>query len=542
MADVVREIERKYAATDDTALPDLRVRGVASAVERGTVHLDATYFDTADGRLAADGITLRRRTGGGDAGWHLKLPVEPGVRDEIREPLGDEQADAEEAGAEAADAATAAAGVPPALAALVRSRVRDRPHIPVMRLRSERRVLHLLDDAGGLLAEVAVDRVHAQRLPEGGTADWTEIETELGEAGAGAPRLLDRIEKRLTAVGLRRTSAASKLERALASTGEPDSDEAPVPDGSPGPTAGEHVLHYVRAQRDALVALDPAVRRGVPDSVHRMRVATRRLRSCLRSYRQVLDPAVTDPMRDELKWLAAELGIDRDQEVLTARLTRRLAELPDGLQPGPVRLAPVRARLHAYAATRRVPATHGAAKHALASHRTGATLTATLDSARHLALLDALDALLREHPLRRKAAAPAEEVTASAVTRDFDRLAARVGHALAVSAGPERDLALHEARKAAKRARYAAEAACPALGKRARRQAKRMTEVQELLGEHQDSVVARDALADMAREAHAAGEESFTYGLLYERERARAAECERELPGLWRSVAAASPL
>lgn len=522
MADVVRETERKYAATDGTALPGLRVRGVDAAVEQGTVELDATYFDTPSGRLAADGVTLRRRTGGDDSGWHLKLPVEPGVRDEIRVPLS---------------GCLSVTSVPAALTALVRSRVRDQELAPVMRLRSERRVLHLLDGAGALLAEVSVDRVRAQRLPEGGTADWTEIETELGEAGAAG--LLDRLEERLDAAGLHRAPTASKLARALAETAAPggpaaraeahgkvaDPVKPPKPPGAPGPTAGDHVLHYVHAQRDALVFLDPAVRRGLPDSVHRMRVATRRLRSCFRSYRQVLDSTVTDPLRDELKWLAGELGIDRDQEVLTERLAERLAELPDGLQPGPVRLALVRARL-------------------LGQPGAGARrpLSATLDGPRYLALLDALDALLREPPLRPKASGSAEKAATRSVTRDYDRLAARVEHALTTPAGPGRDVALHEARKAAKRARYAAEAARHALGKKAKKQQKRLTEVQDLLGEHQDSVVAREALARMALDAHAAGQETFTYGLLYERERARAAESERELPGLWRTVASTSPL
>ncbi|MYW11522.1 CHAD domain-containing protein, partial [Streptomyces sp. SID2563] len=93
-------------------------------------------------------------------------------------------------------------------------------------------------------------------------------------------------------------------------------------------TAGDHVLRYVRHQAEAIVALDPAVRRGLPDSVHRMRVATRRLRSALRTYRRVLDREATRPLGTELKWLAGELGVDRDQEVLDARLRARLGELP----------------------------------------------------------------------------------------------------------------------------------------------------------------------------------------------------------------------
>ncbi|NEC18162.1 CHAD domain-containing protein, partial [Streptomyces parvus] len=99
--------------------------------------------------------------------------------------------------------------------------------------------------------------------------------------------------------------------------------------------------------------------------------------------------------------------------------------------------------------------------------------------------------------------------------------------------GPERDTAMHEARKAAKRARYAGESARPALGKPAKRFAKRVKAVQSVLGDHQDSVVAREALRALAIEAHAAGETAFTWGLLYGQEEAAAEARERELPEVW---------
>lgn len=90
MADTKREIERKYEgppAGGDTPLPDLTdVPGVSRVIDKGVAELDATYYDTADQRLATASLTLRRRTGGDDAGWHLKLPVSEGVRDEIRAP------------------------------------------------------------------------------------------------------------------------------------------------------------------------------------------------------------------------------------------------------------------------------------------------------------------------------------------------------------------------------------------------------------------------------------------------------------------------
>ncbi|NEA06535.1 CYTH domain-containing protein, partial [Streptomyces sp. SID10116] len=92
MAETKREIERKYDVKAGTELPDLTgVTGVAGVVDKGTADLDAVYWDTPDQRLAAASITLRRRTGGHDAGWHLKLPVSlaDGVRDEVHAPLSD---------------------------------------------------------------------------------------------------------------------------------------------------------------------------------------------------------------------------------------------------------------------------------------------------------------------------------------------------------------------------------------------------------------------------------------------------------------------
>ncbi|GGY83673.1 CHAD domain-containing protein [Streptomyces nitrosporeus] len=499
MADSKREIERKYEATPDTRLPDLTgVAGVAAVAPRGVFELDAVYYDTDDLRLAAGSLTLRRRTGGEDAGWHLKFPVRADTRDEIRAPLSDT--------------------LPPALASLVRSRVRGRPVAPAARVLSTRDVHHLLDGNGLLLAEVSIDEVLAERLTargRGTTSTWTEIEVEL--ADDGDPALLDAVGDRLCEAGVRPARSASKLARALAGTA-PREEREQRPGTAAPRTAGDHVLAYLREQADALVTLDPAVRRDLPDSVHHMRVATRRLRSALRTYRAVLGRAATDPVREELKWLAAELGVDRDREVLDARLRSRIAELP-----GTLVLGPVRARLDLSSAARRA----GARSRVLEA----------LDSERHLALLESLEDLLADPPLRPRAAKAPGKVLPRAVLKEHARLAARVGHALELPPGPDRDTALHEARKTAKRVRYAAEAARPALGKPAKKVAARTKKVQKALGDHQDSVVARDALRTLAAQAHGAGESAFTWGLVYGHEEAAAGERERELPGVWARAA-----
>ncbi|WP_225799852.1 CYTH and CHAD domain-containing protein [Streptomyces sp. NK15101] len=495
MAETKREIERKYEATGETPPPDLtRVPGVSEVVDRGVMELDAVYYDTPDLRLAAGAVTLRRRTGGSDAGWHVKFPVAAGVRDEIRAPLSDT--------------------LPDELAGLLRSRVRDAEVVPVVRLRSARDVRHLLDADGTLLAELSVDTVHAERLPEGAVATWTEIEVEL--ADDVDPALLDAVEKRLRKAGIHPSASPSKLARALKETGS-EPQAAPTA-GKPG-TAGAAVLAYVREQAEAIVALDPAVRRDLPDAVHQLRVACRRMRSAFKTYRKVLDREVTDPVGDELKWLAGELGVARDQEVLDARLRARVADLPPALT-----LGPVEARLR-----RRDAALARNARH---------QALAALDSDRHLALLDTLDALLAAPPLRKAARRDARPVLARAVRKDHARLGRRIEHALSLGPGHERDLALHEARKAAKRARYAADAARPTLGKPAKRLSKRVKAVQSLLGEHQDAVVARVALREFGIMAHGVGESAFTWGLLYGREEAAADAAERELPAAWARASA----
>lgn len=493
MADTKREIERKYES-DDSGLPDLTgVAGVASVVDKGVAHLDATYYDTPDERLASASITLRRRTGGSDAGWHLKFPVAQGVRDEIQAPLSDD--------------------LPDELAGLVRSRVRHGELVPVVRLRSDRDVRDLVDADGRLLAEVSVDAVHAQRLAGGdGGAQWTEIEVEL--ADGVDPVFLDKVEKRLRKAGVRPSKSASKLARALAETAP--KKLAPGPAAAPV-TAGDHVLAYVRVQRDAIVELDPAVRQDAEDSVHSMRVATRRMRSTFKSFGKVLDRAVTDPISDELKWLAGELGVDRDREVLNERLSTALEQVPGALVSGPVG-----ERLSHWAGDR-----PGGAS---------GRLIGILDSRRYLALLDALDALLVDPPLREKAGKKPGKVLPKAVKKDFGKVSALVEQAVELDPGSDRDVAIHEARKKTKRTRYAAEVAVPALGKPAKDLVKTMKSLQNLLGEHQDSVMARQTLRELSAVAHAAGESAFTYGLLYGREEQRAAAVEAELPGFWDGV------
>jgi len=216
MSDSSLEIERKYAVDAGFVLPDLSaVPGVAGVTGPRTYHLTAVYHDTPGQRLAAARITLRRRTGGTDAGWHLKLPAGADRR-EVHAPL--------ESGTDT---------VPAELAGLVSDVTGGRPLRPIARLQTARTVRHLMDGAGQVLAEVADDQVTGS-LPEpagpggpgrdaAGTAEswreasaWREVEVELDH---GTADLLDATGELLFAAGARPSPAASKLSLLLTTAG-----------------------------------------------------------------------------------------------------------------------------------------------------------------------------------------------------------------------------------------------------------------------------------------------------------------------------------
>ena len=172
MAATAQEIERKYEAGPAVTLPGLSgVQGVAQETDLPSEDLSAEYYDTDDLRLIRAGVTLRRRRGGHDAGWHLKLPAGADTRQEIRLPLG-----------------RAGRRVPAELARLVRGWTRGASLGPVAQIGTIRQRRALLDGSGASLAEVAIDEVSAQSMGETTTLSaWREIEVELT---GGDPDLL----------------------------------------------------------------------------------------------------------------------------------------------------------------------------------------------------------------------------------------------------------------------------------------------------------------------------------------------------------------
>jgi CHAD domain-containing protein len=279
--------------------------------------------------------------------------------------------------------------------------------------------------------------------------------------------------------------------------------------------AGTVVLAYLRLQVHALRSLEPMVRADEPDAVHQMRVAARRLRAILRSFRTVIPQPGTDDTAEDLKWLGQLLGAARDGEVLPGHLRASLRPVPAELIIGPVL-----ARIQGYFAPRRAAAR--------------AELLAALDSPRYLRLATGLDRLAAGPLTGPQAGEPARDVLPAAVRRACRQAARRMGRARHTPPGPARDTALHEARKSARRARYAAEAASLASGEPARRYARRMKQVQSVLGDHQDTVLARQAARDLGISAYLAGENAFTYGLLNGCEWHRSERLQADARAIWK--------
>jgi CHAD domain-containing protein len=494
------EIEDKFDVPVDFEIPELDdVRGCAEAVGPAIHQLVALYFDTPDLRLAAHGITLRRRRGGADAGWHLKLPKAKGVRQEITHKL-----------------TRSAKIVPVELAELVLAYTRGASLAAIAELATRRSVTLLRDPAGNTLVEVADDQVtgtvfageaNAGESDAGPYVDrWREVEAEL--VGTEDQRLLKQVGKRLRKAGAAPAGSASKLARLLQNAGvapEPARTRAPAQaDGDD--SAGEVVLAYLAAQAAALLAQDPRVRRAEDDAVHQMRVACRRSRSALKAFKTIVTD--TERLQEELQWLGQELAEARDLEVIQARFARRFRDLPPELIVGPVT-----ARLGADLA----------AKEQDAYKR----IRETLRGDRYFTLLDAFEALLAVPSLTKRAAKPAAETLTAVAGRQWARVTKAYDTAQAMADEAEREIAMHDVRKAAKRARYTAEVV--GMGKLA----KRAEAVQESLGLYQDGVVAQELLAAEARTAREAGEDTFTYGVLTGLERADAERAHARFPDLW---------
>lgn len=442
------EQEVKLDVWPGFTLPELvGIADGVAAVPPVTSHLVATYHDTADLRLARAGISLRHREGDG-TGWTLKLPADVPAPE----------------GSVSRTETTFAGGpeeVPSEVLARLMAWTRNALLVPVARLETERTTVLLRDGEGATLVEVVDDEVSAY---DGSHLALRFREVEV-EAGAGAPHdLVAKVVARLGEAGARPGGHRSKVARVL---GPRAAEPGDLDVGPPGddPTVAEVLQAGIARSVGLIVHHDAVVRAGLdPEGVHQARVGTRRLRSDLRAFGSLLLPAWATSLRDELSWLADALGAVRDADVLLERLQHRVAELPED------------DRAAGTALVERLRAEREAAR---------SRLLDVLDDQRYLDLLDRLVDAVHHPAVVARADRPARKVLPGLAAEPWKRLRKAVQ---ALPADPPEDQ-LHAVRIRAKRARYAAEVAALAAGKPARRFAKAVAGLQEVLGGLQDAAV-----------------------------------------------------
>ena len=448
-----REVEHKFTVAEDFQIPDLVSAGVVSGWRPSEVlSLRAVYYDTEDLRLIRSGITLRRREGGPDEGWHVKLPISTArawEREEIRLPLAD--------------------FVPAELADIVMPVTRGGRLEPQATVLTQRTPLVVVDGSGNVRAEIVDDRVEV-RSPSGRVVTFRELEVEAVDPATDTT-VMEAIAEAFLAQGAR-PSTLSKAAGVLGPRAQLPPDLAPLPMPGPQGVVGDAVVAALAGYARHLVIADIGVRRDIPDAAHQVRVACRRLRSALRVFGSLFDPAVIDPLREELAWLAGELGPWRDTEVIAERLGRSVTEV--GADPDVV------AYLTQHFSTR------------LGDARISAL--AALRSDRHNLLLDDLVDLVRSPPLVPPAFLPVSEVLPAMVWKTWRALRRAVDDL--DPHGPAETW--HATRIRAKRARYAADIAAAVYGESVSRFAVVLSEVTDTLGEHQDAHVAQTVLYDLA--------------------------------------------
>lgn len=489
------EVESKFEVHGLFALPDLAVAVGGGVWVRDDVRLTlrATYYDSADLRLARSGVTLRHRTGEGADRWTLKLPAAAAVGVLSREEVWVQAGDGE---------------VPAELRDLLTAWGRGVELGPVGVLLTEREVHVLVGEDGVELVEVADDTVSlldGERV----VSRFREVEVERREDSEAAERARAAAGRALVAAGAVAGDQQPKLVRALGPRALLPGDLPAPPAVSRKDPAGDLVLLALRIGLARLVGADVGVRRFEPDAVHQMRVACRRLRSDLRSYRTLLDDPRLESLRAELKWLADSLGAARDLEVLRARLVRTAAADPLSALDG-----------HGTAALDVVLAAQ--------EQDTRPVVLGALRSPRYIELLELLLAVAREPGLSGLAAGRCSDVLPALVGAAWDALAKRARKLRE----DDPDDSWHQARILAKRARYAAEAAAAAVGEPARRTGKAAASVQELLGEHQDAAVAAERVLAVATDTDDRVL-AVTCARLAERERAAVHTTRRAFTDVW---------
>jgi inorganic triphosphatase YgiF len=493
MTEIQQEIESKFDVAPDFIVGDLAgLLYEGDTVEVSDHELVSVYYDTDQHDLLRSRLTLRRRTGTSDTGWHLKVPGKD-ARTELRWPLSGHDE------------------LPEELRRLIAPFSHGNPLHATVRLRVARTRHRVQDESGRLRFEVADDQVRADGLSAAVESPrWHEVEVELGPAGE--PEDLLEAADYLNARGAFGSPSPSKLMRAL--------HGLPVEAGQPR-TAAAVLGDYLAEQCDAITAghfaiatmpFDPDATAEPHEAVHRTRVACRRFRAVIRVFGELFDPVRASRLAAELQWYGAELGEIRDREVLRVRLGRAVDLLPAFLVVGPV--------------AQRIDELLLGELHEHAD-----SLLHTMLESRYHELVDELAEWRDSAPFTEAAMQPAD------VLADYVAAAERTLTKRMKRAGSRRasDEQLHSARKAGKRARYAAEASAPVLGRHAGQLAKTASHLQTLLGEHQDAVVATAVLRRIADQVADEGDNAFTYGLLVADQRRYASDAAAGAPEAARS-------
>jgi len=312
---VVEEQEDKFEVDADWLLPQVAVLVPdGGRLDQDVYRLENTYFDTAGAGLRVFGVTLRRRVGGSETGWQLKVPHGT-ARTELQ-------------------SGSRAKKLPTTLAEGVTGLQAGESLDPVATVMTTRTAYRILDAADELVLEIADDQVESG-LPDGKSMlhSWREVEVELGPAGK--QKDARRARKLLTAAGATPSTIRTKLDRALGPVptrdGQGSAESGKITSG----TVGELVASYLATQCDVLACNDVGLRTGAP-VVHKTRVAARRLRSTVRIFGDVFGEEQAQELNAEVAWYAELLGQVRDRDVLSARLTRHLGDLPPEQIRGPV--------------------------------------------------------------------------------------------------------------------------------------------------------------------------------------------------------------
>ncbi|MFA7323415.1 MAG: CYTH and CHAD domain-containing protein [Candidatus Nanopelagicales bacterium] len=472
-----REIERKFRVHALFTWPDLT--GVVDEIEeQPSVEMTAVYHDTPDLTLFRWRVTLRRREGGADAGWHLKLPVfdeAATVRDELHAPLS-----AGEIGS-----------VPAELADIIGPLVRGQQLTPVVRLHTRRTPKLVRSLAGVPLVEMVDDVVTVVDEQGAPLAIFRELEIELlDNDNPDALAAMDNLSEALIAVGAT-PGTTSKAAAALGPRAGAPADVPELPMPKPSGMAADAIRATIARHVRDLIFADVAVRRDLPDAVHKVRVSARRLRSVLRTFDPLLDHAWALALEEELAWLANEMGLIRDSEVLEERLIRHAGELDE--QDAQLAIREIQSTLD-----RRVEVA-----------RAGAL--AALRSDRHTYLIEDLVQAARAPRLLDNAYQACEDVLPELVAQSW-RTLVKSCRGLEIF-GPAGEW--HRARIKAKRARYAVDAVLPIFAGPVRKFAKALAEVTELLGDHQDAYVAQEFLRELATAETTGGAAGYALGLLH---------------------------